>query len=187
MPSISLDGPRFEVLKDGFILGQFKHLKFALMFADILDGGVWKPNGTYSIYDRENGWLKEREIMINHDNAPEFAYLGFTYKPCINYEDDEGIRKATHYVHRNGQEKHDFIIDASPYDWLSLDEFLREVDMRCGGVPLVTEDEVQDQYLADGLKASTLVTVITELANGDLDPAEFRKFVLTYGGNAGDD
>ena len=43
MPSISLDGPRFEVLKDGFILGQFKHLKFAFMFADILDGGVWKP------------------------------------------------------------------------------------------------------------------------------------------------
>ena len=55
MPSISLDGPRFEVLKDGFILGQFKHLKFALMFADILDGGVWKPDGTYSIYDREHG------------------------------------------------------------------------------------------------------------------------------------
>ena len=47
MPSISLDGPRFEVLKDGFILGQFKHLKFALMFADTLDGGVWKPDGTY--------------------------------------------------------------------------------------------------------------------------------------------
>ena len=187
MPSISLDGPRFEVLKDGFILGQFKHLKFALMFADILDGGVWKPNGTYSIYDRENGWLKEREVMINHDNAPSYAYSGFTYQPRIIHEDEEGIRKATHFVHRNGHKKHDFIIDASPYDWLDLDEFQREVDLRCGGIPLVTEDEVQDKYLADGLKASTLVTVLTELANGDLDPSEFRKFVLTHGGDDGDD
>ena len=179
MPSVSMETPRFEVLKDGFILGFFKHLKHALVFADALDGGVWNPSGTYSMYDRDNGWVKEREIMINHDNAPEFAYLGFTYKPCIDYEDDEGIRKATHYVHRNGQERHDFIINASPYHWLTLDEFQHEVDMRCGGVPLVTEDEVQDQYLADGLKASTLVSVITELANGDLDPAEFRKFVLS--------
>ena len=81
MPSTSMESARFEVLKDGFILGQFKHLKFALMFADLLDGGVWKPDGTHSIYDRENGWIQEREIMINHHNAPEFAYLGFTYKP----------------------------------------------------------------------------------------------------------
>ena len=187
MPSTSMEGARFEVLKDGFILGQFKHLDFALMFADLLDGGVWKPDGTHSIYDRENGWIQEREIMINHHNAPEFAYLGFTYKPCIEYEDNEGIRKATHYVHRNGQERHDFIINASPYHWLTLDEFQHEVDMRCSGVPLVTEDEVQDQYLADGLKASTLVTVITELANGDLDPAEFRKCVLSQGDDDGDD
>jgi len=38
---------------------------------------------------------------------------------------------------------------------------------------------VQDQYLVDGLKSSTLVTVITELANGDLSPSEFRKFILS--------
>ena len=186
MPSTSMEGARFEVLKDGFILGQFKHLNFAMMFADMLDGGAWKPSGTYSIYDRENGWIQERKTMINHDNAPEFAYLGFTYKPCINYEDDEGIRKATHYVHRNGQDRHDFIIDASHYHWLTLDEFQHEVDMRCGGVPLVTEDEVQEMTF-DELKSLTLVTAITELANGDLDPSEFRKFVLAQGDDDGDD
>ena len=179
MPSVSMNSPRFEVLRDGYILGCFHRLQYAMTFADNMCGGRWDSTGPVSVYDRENGWIEEREPMINHDNAPEFAYLGFTYKPCIEYEDEEGIRKATHYVHRNGQEKHDFIIDASPYRWLNLDQFQLEVDMRCSGVPFVTEDEVQDQYLADGLKASTLVTVITELANGDLDPAEFRKFVLS--------
>jgi|ETNvirenome_2_30_1030614.scaffolds.fasta_scaffold01257_13 hypothetical protein len=180
MPSVSMDSPRFEVLQDGFIYGCFHRLHFALVFADVLCGRQWNPSvDQITIYDRESGWIKEREPMINHHNAPSYAYLGFTYKPVIEHEDDDGIRKATHYVHRNGHDRHDFIVHASPYRWLTLDSFQHAVDMHCDGVPLVTEDEVQDQYLADGLKASTLVTVITELANGDLSPSEFRKFILS--------
>ena len=37
--------------------------------------------------------------MINHSNAPKFGYAGYTYRPAIEHEDEEGIRKATHFVY----------------------------------------------------------------------------------------
>ena len=72
-----------------------------------------------------------------------------------------------------------FAFDANPYEWLTLEEFQYHVDMKLGGVEKVTEDQILDKFpeLYGGF--SCVIELITELANGELDPVEFRKFVLT--------
>tara|TARA_R100001163_G_scaffold33057_1_gene25634 strand:- start:4190 stop:4567 length:378 start_codon:yes stop_codon:yes gene_type:complete len=117
--------------------------------------------------------------MINHSNAPKFGYAGYTYRPAIEHEDEEGIRKATHFVYLDCDEEPAFVIDASPYSWLTMEEFQYHVDMKQGGVEKLTEDQVLHKFpeLYGGF--SCVIELITELANGDLDPVEFRKFVLT--------
>ena len=81
--------------------------------------------------------------MISRHNAPNYRYNGYRYVPDID-EDDEGIRKAWHNVYKvedidpNKDAQHpvlpDFTIDASPYRWLTYDEFTYHVDMMRGNV-----------------------------------------------------
>ena len=72
--------------------------------------------------------------MINWHNAPNFKYNGYRYAPDID-EDDEGVRKASHDVYKiGGDDKIDFSVDASPYRWLTYDEFTYHVDMMRGNV-----------------------------------------------------
>ena len=117
--------------------------------------------------------------MISHKNAPKFGYAGYEYRPAIEHEDEEGVRKVTHFVHLNCDEEPDFVIDASPYAWLTLEEFQYHIDMKQGGVEKVTEDQILDRFPELGGGYSAVIDIITELANGELDPVEFRKFVLT--------
>ena len=117
--------------------------------------------------------------MINHHNAPKFGYAGYTYRPAIDHEDEEGVRKVTHFVYLNCDEEPAFVIDANPYAWLTLEEFQYHVDMKLGGVEKVTEDQILDKFPELGGGYSAVIDIITELANGDLSPVDFRKFVLT--------
>ena len=117
--------------------------------------------------------------MINHHNAPKFGYAGYTYRPEIEHEDEAGVRKVTHFVYLNCDEEPAFVIDASPYTWLTLEEFQYHIDMKQGGVEKVTEDQILDRFPELGGGYSAVIDIITELANGDLSPEEFRKFVLT--------
>ena len=117
--------------------------------------------------------------MINHHNAPKFGYAGYTYRPAIDHEDEEGVRKVTHFVYLNCDEEPAFVIDANPYAWLTLEEFQYHVDMKLGGVEKVTEDQILDKFPELGGGYSAVIDIITELANGDLSTEEFRKFVLT--------
>ena len=72
--------------------------------------------------------------MINWHNAPSYTYNGYSYAPDI-MEYDDGVRKAIHHVYKiGGDGKIDFTIDASPYKWLSYDEFTYHVDMMRGNV-----------------------------------------------------
>ena len=126
--------------------------------------------------------------MINHHNAPKFGYAGYEYRPVIEHEDEEGVRKITHFVHLNCDEEPAFIIDAltnvltnkaSPYAWLTLEEFQYHIDMKLGGVERVTEDQILNKFPELGGGYSAVIEIITELANGDLSCVDFRKFVLT--------
>ena len=72
--------------------------------------------------------------MINWHNAPSYTYNGYSYAPDI-MEYDDGVRKAIHHVYKiGGDGKIDFTIDASPYKWLSYDEFTYHVDIMRGNV-----------------------------------------------------
>ena len=81
--------------------------------------------------------------MISWHNAPNYRYNGYRYVPDID-EYDDGVRKAWHNVYRvedvdpNKDAQHpvlpDFTIDASPYRWLTYDEFTYHVDMMRGDV-----------------------------------------------------
>ena len=72
--------------------------------------------------------------MISWHNAPSHTYNGYSYAPDI-MEYDDGVRKAIHHVYKiGGDGKIDFTIDASPYKWLSYDEFTYHVDMMRGNV-----------------------------------------------------
>jgi len=83
--------------------------------------------------------------MITYSNAPNYRYNGYRYVPQIEHEDEEGIRKATHFVYRvedidpnnqdEGMATPDFIVNASPYRWLTYDEFTYHVDMMRGNPP----------------------------------------------------
>lgn len=71
--------------------------------------------------------------MINDHNAPNHLYNGYRYVPYVAHEDDEGIRKAEHKVVNVKTGKEAFL-DASPYRWLSMDEFAYHIDMLFGNV-----------------------------------------------------
>ena len=72
--------------------------------------------------------------MISWHNAPSHTYNGYSYAPDI-MEYDDGVRKAIHHVYKiGGDGKIDFTIDASPYKWLSYDEFTYHVDIMRGDV-----------------------------------------------------
>ena len=84
--------------------------------------------------------------MINHHNAPKFGYAGYEYRPVIEHEDEEGVRKVTHFVYLNCDDEPAFVIDASPYTWLTLGEFQYHIDMKQGGVEKLTEDQVLHKF-----------------------------------------
>ena len=72
--------------------------------------------------------------MISWHNAPSYTYNGYSYAPDI-MEYDDGVRKAIHDVYKiGGDGRVDFSIDASPYKWLTYDEFTYHVDMMRGDV-----------------------------------------------------
>lgn len=67
--------------------------------------------------------------MINLHNAPEYSYRGFIYKPEIEHEDEDGIRKATHrFVNR--VDPLDVMIcgEHTPYQWMTLGEAKSFID-----------------------------------------------------------
>jgi len=76
--------------------------------------------------------------MISWHNAPIFRYQGYVYSPEV-HEYDDGIRKASHNVYKEGREHltpalPEFTIDESPYRWISYDLFTYHVDMMYGNV-----------------------------------------------------
>ena len=71
--------------------------------------------------------------MINHHNAPEYRYNGYSYVPYIAHEDEEGIRKASHRV-VNMVTGAEFKVDHSPYRWMEREEFEYHIDMMFGEV-----------------------------------------------------
>ena len=72
--------------------------------------------------------------MISWHNAPNYKYNGYRYAPDI-IEYDDGLRKAVHDVYKvGGDGQVDFTIDASPYRWITFEEFTYNVDMMRGDV-----------------------------------------------------
>lgn len=82
--------------------------------------------------------------MISWHNAPSYRYNGYRYMPEVD-EDDEGIRKAWHYVYKvedvdvndspithKGMTTPSFHLDHTPYHWLTYDEFTYHIDMLTG-------------------------------------------------------
>ena len=78
--------------------------------------------------------------MIAWHNAPSYRYSGYRYMPEVD-EDDEGNRKAWHYVYKvedvdvngepikhNGMTTPAFHANHTPYHWLTYDEFKSHVD-----------------------------------------------------------
>ena len=61
--------------------------------------------------------------MISWHNAPEYSHKGYIYRPEVEHEDEEGIRKATHrFVSR--VDVHDVMEchDHSPYSWMTFEQ-----------------------------------------------------------------
>ena len=70
--------------------------------------------------------------MISWNTAPKYEYKRYVYRPEI-IEYDDGVRKAMHDVYVKGNEYKMRLpihtIDASPYKFLSYDEFTYPVDV----------------------------------------------------------
>lgn len=61
--------------------------------------------------------------MISWHNAPEYSYKGYIYKPEIEHEDDEGIRKATHrFVNRVNPLDVMQCGEHTPYRWMTFEQ-----------------------------------------------------------------
>jgi hypothetical protein len=67
--------------------------------------------------------------MINWHNAPEYSHKGYIYKPEIEHEDEEGIRKATHYCVNRIDPTDVRISSHSPYKWMNEQEFKDFINM----------------------------------------------------------
>lgn len=71
-------------------------------------------------------------MMISWHTAPRHKYKGYVYKPDVD-EYDDGNRKASHNVYAEGKENFmhtlpEFYIHASPYSFLSFEQFKNHVD-----------------------------------------------------------
>ncbi len=60
--------------------------------------------------------------MISWHTIPQHSHLGYIYKPEVD-EDDEGIRKATHYIVNRIDVRDVMIAPHLPYDFLTKEEF----------------------------------------------------------------
>jgi len=61
--------------------------------------------------------------MINWHNAPEYSHKGYIYKPEIEHEDEEGIRKATHrFVSRVDPLDVMQCGEHTPYRWMTHEQ-----------------------------------------------------------------
>ena len=65
--------------------------------------------------------------MISWHSVPDYSRKGFVYKPEID-EDDEGIRKATHYCVNRVDPSDVMIASQLPYKFLTRDEFNEFID-----------------------------------------------------------
>jgi hypothetical protein len=62
-------------------------------------------------------------MMINWHNAPEYSHKGYIYKPEIEHEDEEGIRKATHrFVNRVNPLDVMQCGEHTPYRWMTHEQ-----------------------------------------------------------------
>ena len=60
--------------------------------------------------------------MISWHTIPNYSCKGFLYKPEIE-EDEEGIRKATHYCVNRCDPTDVMVASHSPYEFLTRKEF----------------------------------------------------------------
>ncbi len=69
--------------------------------------------------------------MISWHNAPDYRHKGYAYVPDVAHEDEEGIRKAGHYVINaaTGDKK---TISGPSYRWLTEEEFTTRIDNMLG-------------------------------------------------------
>tara|TARA_Y100001937_G_scaffold13157_1_gene17216 strand:+ start:14724 stop:14942 length:219 start_codon:yes stop_codon:yes gene_type:complete len=65
--------------------------------------------------------------MISWHSVPNYSRKGFVYKPEIN-EDEEGVRKATHYCVNRVDPMDVMIAPQMPYDFLTEKEFNDFID-----------------------------------------------------------
>jgi len=61
--------------------------------------------------------------MISWHNAPEYSHKGYIYRPEIEHEDEEGIRKATHRCVSRIDPLDVMIAPHLPYRFLTEDQF----------------------------------------------------------------
>ncbi len=67
--------------------------------------------------------------MINWNNAPEYSHKGYIYKPEIEHEDEEGIRKAWHRCVSRVDPTDELVSNATPYRWMTEQEFKEFIDV----------------------------------------------------------
>jgi len=61
--------------------------------------------------------------MISWHNAPEYSHKGYIYRPEVEHEDEEGIRKAIHrFVNRVDPIDVIECWEHSPYSWMTLEQ-----------------------------------------------------------------
>tara|TARA_R100000951_G_C2640812_1_gene180890 strand:+ start:1118 stop:1342 length:225 start_codon:yes stop_codon:yes gene_type:complete len=68
-------------------------------------------------------------MMINWNNAPEYSHKGYIYKPEIEHEDEEGIRKAWHRCVSRVDPTDELVSNATPYRWMTEQEFKEFIDV----------------------------------------------------------
>ena len=68
-------------------------------------------------------------MMINWHNAPEYSHKGYIYKPEIEHEDEEGIRKAWHRCVSRVDPTDELVSNATPYRWMTEQEFKEFIDV----------------------------------------------------------
>ena len=66
--------------------------------------------------------------MISWHSAPEYSHKGYIYRPEVD-EDDEGIRKATHYCVNRVDATDVMVAPHLPYSFLTQEQFNNFVTM----------------------------------------------------------
>lgn len=67
--------------------------------------------------------------MISWHNAPEYSHKGYIYKPEVEHEDEEGVRKAWHRCINRVDPTDELVSNAPPYRWMTEQEFKDFIDV----------------------------------------------------------